>query len=263
MAELSVAELNGAAADREQLQALALTNYGHFTSMRVEDGRVRGLALHLERLRRDCRALFDADLDTDRVRALVRGALGECSPVVVRVTVFDPALELGHPGADAQPDVLVTTRAAGSAQPPPLHLRSVEHRREVPEVKHVGLFGSLRQRRLAQRAGFDDALFTDGGLISEITTSNIGFVDGDRVVWPGADQLPGVTKQLLDDLPELVTSTAALTPSEAAGTDAAFATNAAVAVRPVRALDQHRWPERHPVLDRLRARYAEIDPERL
>jgi branched-subunit amino acid aminotransferase/4-amino-4-deoxychorismate lyase len=64
-----MAELNGRPVERAQLQALALTNYGHFTTMRVEDGGVRGLSLHLDRLRTDCRALFDAEIDADRVRA--------------------------------------------------------------------------------------------------------------------------------------------------------------------------------------------------
>ena len=32
------------------IESLALTNYGHFTTMRVEDGRVRGLGMHLDRL---------------------------------------------------------------------------------------------------------------------------------------------------------------------------------------------------------------------
>lgn len=69
-----MAELNGRPVGADELQALALTNYGHFTSMRVEDGRVRGLALHLERLARDCRAVFGAELDTGRVRELARRA---------------------------------------------------------------------------------------------------------------------------------------------------------------------------------------------
>ncbi len=42
-----MAELNGVPADLDQVQVLGLTNYGHFTSMRVDDQRVRGLSLHL------------------------------------------------------------------------------------------------------------------------------------------------------------------------------------------------------------------------
>jgi branched-subunit amino acid aminotransferase/4-amino-4-deoxychorismate lyase len=83
-----VIELDGVPVDPEQLKALALYNYGHFTSMRVQDGGVRGLSLHLRRLVDDCRALFDAELDPGRVR-LVRHALRDVDrPTVVRVTVL-------------------------------------------------------------------------------------------------------------------------------------------------------------------------------
>jgi branched-subunit amino acid aminotransferase/4-amino-4-deoxychorismate lyase len=117
-----MAELNGVAATVEQVKTLGLTNYGHFTSMRVEDEQVRGLSLHLDRLVRDCRQVFDADLDRERVRYLVRRILAEVNqPIIVRVTVFDPALELGHPGADATPQILVTARPA--AQTPMSGLR--------------------------------------------------------------------------------------------------------------------------------------------
>lgn len=50
-----MAELNGVGADLGQVTALGLTNYGHYTSMRVDDQRVRGLLLHLERLMRESR----------------------------------------------------------------------------------------------------------------------------------------------------------------------------------------------------------------
>jgi branched-subunit amino acid aminotransferase/4-amino-4-deoxychorismate lyase len=76
----------------------------------------------------------------------------------------------------------------------------VSYQRDIPEVKHVGLFGSSHWRRIAQRNGFDDALFTDrDSIISEIATSNIGFVQGDRVVWPRADWLPGCLAAWRDD----------------------------------------------------------------
>jgi len=128
--------------------------------MRVEDQRIRGLTLHLERLMRDCHRIFDADLYPDRVRHLVRRTLADTAgSVVVRVTVFDPDLELGRPGVDAQPQLLVTTRPAARAPLPPLRLQSAPYCRELPEVKHVGLFGALRCRRVAQRNGFDDALY--------------------------------------------------------------------------------------------------------
>ncbi|MDQ2792373.1 MAG: aminotransferase [Pseudonocardiales bacterium] len=260
-----MAEGTGGCADLGQVTALALVNYGHYTSMRVDDQRVRGLTLHLERLMRDCRRVFDADLDPDRVRHLLRRTLaGTAGSVVVRVTVFDPDLGLGHPGADAEPQLLVTTRPAAMAPLPALRLQSVRHGRELPGVKHVGLFGSLRWRRVAQRNGFDDALFTDaGGAISEAATSNIGVVDGDRIVWPEADCLHGVTMSLINQARQVHIATEPVTLSDLAGVDAVFATNAAVGVRSVSAVDGIQWANEHPALDILRRQYADIQPELL
>ena len=233
--------------------------------MRVDDQRVRGLTLHLERLTRDCRRIFDADLDPDRVRHLLRHTLADTAgSVLVRVTVFDPDLELGRPGADAEPQLLVTTRLAATAPLPPLRLQSAPHCRELPEVKHVGLFGALRWRRVAQRNGFDDALFTDAGAaISEAATSNIGFVDGERIVWPEADCLAGVTMRLINKARQADATTTPVTISDLAGVDAVFATNAVVGVRSVSAVDGIQWSDEHPVLDILRRQYAGVRPELL
>lgn len=260
-----MAELNGVPADLDQVQALALINYGHYTSMRVDDRRVRGLSLHLERLVRDCRQVFDADLDPDRVRHLLRHALTNAPrSVVVRLTVFDPDLELGHPGANAEPHVLVTTRAAALTPLPALRLQSIPYRREMPDVKHVGLFGSLRYRRIAQRNGFDDVLFTTADAsIAEAATSNIGFVDGDRIVWPQADCLPGVTMRLINQDRDEHGATVPVTLADLPDMRAAFATNAVVGIRPVSAIDGIQWSAEHPVLDILRKQYADIPPELL
>jgi branched-subunit amino acid aminotransferase/4-amino-4-deoxychorismate lyase len=258
-----VAELDGVAASREPLMALALTNYGHYTSMRVDEGRVRGLSLHLERLMADCRQLFDAELDPDRIRYLLRHALaGAPRSVVVRLSVFDPDLPLGHPGAEAMPSLLVTTRPAVLAPLRALRLRSARYCREMPAVKHVGLFGSLRHRRIAQRHGFDDVLFTDAkGIVSEAATSNIGFVDGARIVWPQAERLTGVTMRLINQARGGDAVTAPVTLDQVVDVDAVFLANAAVGVRAVRAIDGTPCSAEHPALALLRQRYADIPPD--
>ncbi len=259
------AQLNGAPVNPEQITALALINYGHYTSMRVEEMRVRGLSLHLDRLVQDCRRLFDAQLDPDLVRRLVRHVLAEAPrSVVVRVTVFDPDLPLAQIGADARPHLLVTTRPAAHPAPAALRLQSSHYCREPPTVQHVGLFGSLRQRRLAQRNGFDDVLFTDSGTtISEAATSNIGFLNGDRLIWPQASCLTGVTMRLINQVLGTQASTAPVSLGVLAGMDAVVATNAVVGVRPVAAIDGVRFSTDHPMIGTLSKRYAEITPERL
>jgi branched-subunit amino acid aminotransferase/4-amino-4-deoxychorismate lyase len=260
-----VTELNGVPADLDQVTALALINYGHYTSMRVDDLRVRGLSLHLDRLVQDCRRVFDADLDPTRIRRLVRHALARAPrSVVVRVTVFDPDLELGHPGANAEPHLLVTIRPAALTPFPRLRLQSAVYRRELPGIKHVGLFGSLWRRRIAQRNGFDDVLFTAAdSTISEAATSNIGLLDGEQIVWPQGDCLEGVTMRLINQVFDGRTTTRPVTLSQLAEADAVFATNAAVGVRPIGGVDRFRWPGPHPRLNAVSMHYAGISPEQV
>lgn len=264
---MPVVELDSAPVDLEQIKALALTNYGHFTSMLVSGGCVRGLSLHMERLSRDCRALFGHNLDIGRVKHHIRHALnGDSSPVVVRVSVFDPALDLGTIGQDAEPRVMVTTRPANvNAAPAPLKLQAVAYKRENPQVKHVGLFGALQRRRAAQQEGFDDVLFLNpDGTISEIATSNIGFVDMDgQIVWPRSEMLPGVTMTLINQALDEPIYTKSLTLSDLPTMRAVFATNAATGIRAVTTVDDTVWPVDDTTLGRLRELYADIPGEEL
>ena len=256
-------ELDGHPVTAEELAGLALYNYGHFTSMRVEDGRVRGLSLHLQRLVNDCRTLFDTDLDPEAVRRLVRRARGD-GPQVVRVTVFAPDLDLGRPGNDLEPRILVTTRAAAAHLPPAMRLRSATYRRELPAVKHGGLFGTVWQRRRAQREGFDDVLFVDErSQILEGASWNVGFHDGTRLVWPEADQLSGVTMELVKSLVVAESTTAELDLASAASLPVAFVTNAAVGVRPVRTIDQTRYDAQAGILRELSQGYLALPGEEL
>ncbi|MDF5752912.1 aminotransferase class IV family protein [Spongiactinospora sp. TRM90649] len=257
-----MAELDGMPVRPDALQALGLVNFGHFTSMRIEGGRARGLSHHLDRLARDCRTVFATDLDRERVRDHVRHAVrDEAGSVIVRVSVFDPAIEVGHPGAQAHPRVLVTTRPAGPLPSAPMRAQTITYQRDLPEVKHLGLFGALHGRRRAQLAGFDDALFVDGeSRVTEGATWNIGFFDGARIVWPSGDVLPGVTMRLLQQVHE-PTITAPVGVRDVSTMHAAFATNAAVGVRPVTAIDDMALPGDHPIFDSLREEYEEVRME--
>ncbi|WP_197534137.1 aminotransferase class IV family protein [Nocardia farcinica] len=260
-------ELNGSPVTQTDLAALALIGYGHFTSMRVErGGAVRGLSQHLERLVRDCRTVFDSDLDPDRVRALVRQALPAETDgaFVVRVTVFDPHLPLGNPGADAAPQILVTWRHVPVGPLAPLRLRSAVYTRDLPRTKHVGLFGALHQRRLAQRDGFDDVLFTaPDGTISEIATSNIGVLVDGQLIWPQADVLPGVTMRLLGQTLDAEVISKPITLADLAHVDGAVATNAAVGVRAISRIDDADIPVDHAAIDRLRTEYESIPAQQI
>ena len=258
--------LDGRPVTVTELAALAMGNYGHFTSMLVVDGRARGLSLHLERLVADCATLFGQDLSADRVRELIRRA--DLPPVsVVRVTVYQPDLDLSRPAA-AVPRILVSTRVAAAHQLPPLRVRSRLYQRDLAQVKHVGLFASLAHRAAAQQAGADDVLFVDAAAaISEGATWNVGFIDADdRLVWPAADCLPGVTQRLLDGVWRRSGRPVVCRPvplAERHELRAAFATNAVVGIRPVVAIDGTAYSSDHPMLTVLSALYAEVPAEPL
>ncbi|PAZ12294.1 aminotransferase [Streptomyces sp. SA15] len=259
-----MATLDGLPVSPDDLLPLALTNLGHFTSMRADaDHQIRGLSLHLERLVRDCKSVWGADLDTGRVRDHVRHALdGRDGPCVVRVTIYDPTVDMGHPADADQPHVLVTVRPAGSMPPPPLRAQSVEYERDLPEVKHVGLFGALHARRTAQLNGYDDALFVGpDGHVSEGGTWNVGFIGDDGVVWPKAPVLPGVTMALLQQ--QVEHQVAAVSLDRAKGMQVAFATNTSIGVRALSCIDDSLMTVEHPLLDALREAYLSIPGEAL
>ncbi|GAA4605600.1 aminotransferase class IV family protein [Actinoallomurus liliacearum] len=186
-------EVDGGPATADRLRHLALVNYGHLTVMQVRGRRTRGLGLHLARLDAANRELFGTGLDGDRVRDHIRHALGDDFPdATIRLVVFRP---------DEAEDVsiLVIVRPPHDMPAAPQSLQTVRYERPVAHIKHVGAFGQIYHGSAAGRAGFDDALLTGpGGVISETSIANIGFFDGDSVVWPDAPLLPGITMQLLE-----------------------------------------------------------------
>lgn len=190
-------EVNGRPANAEQLAIPAVVNYGHFTSMQVRDGAVRGLAEHLQRLADSTPKLFGTELDTTLVREYLRNAVAGEAAVTARVSVVAPA-PWPDPTVPVEPDILITLRAPSEYGGNALRLRSARYERDSPEVKHVGTFGLIHHARAAKLAGFDDALFVSHeGLISEASIWNVGFFDGSGVLWPQAPMLDGITQQLL------------------------------------------------------------------
>jgi branched-subunit amino acid aminotransferase/4-amino-4-deoxychorismate lyase len=192
-------ELNGSPATAEDLRHLVQTNYGHFSAMQVREGSVRGLDLHLDRIEAATRELFGALIARERVRACLRHAIdGSDAPLALRVNVFARALNRDRPAAPVPPDILVTVTPAARASSAALCVKSFAYTRTLPHIKHVGTFPLFHYRRLAQQAGFDDAVFVDAnGHVEEGSIWNIGFFDGEGVVWPDAPQLTGVSMQLL------------------------------------------------------------------
>ena len=189
-------ELNGHVPDLAETQRLATAGYGHFTSMQVRGGAVRGLALHFARLSDGNQDFFGYEMDfpaEHRLRELIRHALQGAADASVQVRFV--------PGADplGEPDVVVSvTDPAPDAPRAPLRVRTDGYRRDWPVHKHAATMGLSYAIRRARRAGYDDAIFVGAdNRVSEGTTWNVAFFDGDRVIWPEAPMLKGITMVLL------------------------------------------------------------------
>ena len=249
-------QIDGRPASVADLGHFALSNYGAFTSMQVEDGAVRGLDLHLARLHAEAVELFGVAVPEVTLREWMRRALdGPSGRFSLRVNLFSDAISLRAPDAAVQPRVLTTLSPPASPLTTPLRLQTQVYAREVPHLKHAATFGLIRARRQAVLAGFDDALFVDAaGRISEGSIWNIGFVQGDTVVWPEAPMLAGIGQGLLQRGIEglgLSSVTRSINQSDLADFEAAFICNSATPACGVAAIDGHRFGPAAALVARL------------
>ena len=194
-----VAQLNGRAATADDLTPLAFAGFAHFTAMQVRGGRVRGLDLHLHRLRTASTQLFGHALSDDRLRTLLSSALeGGPSDVSLTATMYSRAGEFTATGTDSEPNVLIRTGPPSSGPKGPLALAVFEHERMLPSIKHVGEIAKTYLMHKAVEQGFDDATFVDrSGRLSEASIWNLAFWDGAAVVWPEAAMLTGTTMNIV------------------------------------------------------------------
>lgn len=197
---MASAWIDGVRATAEDLRALALVNYGHFSSMQVRGRAVQGLDLHLERLRSATAELFGASLDEARIRNAVLAALDAeaVDDASVRATVYSRGYDFQNPGRQAPVDLLVSVAPPHAAPLRALRLKSYPFARAMPHLKHVGTFPQLRLRALAAHDGCDEALFVSAdGEISEAAVWNIVFRGDHGFVWPAAPALAGTAERLI------------------------------------------------------------------
>lgn len=192
-------QLNGRDATASDLAPLAFAGFAHFTAMQVRDGRVRGLDLHLARLRSASLAFFRRAMPDEQVRDALRSVLaGGPGDQSLTATMFSRSGEFTPAGTRGDPAILVRTAPPSDGPAGPLRLATVQHERPLVAIKHVGEAAKTFYLRQAVEQGFDDAVFIDAnGRISEATIWNLAFWDGEAVVWPEAAVLPGVTMGIL------------------------------------------------------------------
>lgn len=259
--------IDGLTATPDDLAHQALVNYGAYTSFRVEHGAARGLDLHLARLEQAAVELFGESPGEVEFRRLMALAVAGREACWLRVSLFSPEIAHRNPTYVGRPKVMTSVSLA----PPPLanrvRITAMPYEREAPHLKHLATFGLVRARRAARAAGFDDALFVDGaGRVSEGTLWNIGFVQGDRIVWPQAPMLAGVTQALITrGLPQvgLTSEMRPIRHDEISAFDAAFLCNSATPVCPIIAIDDVSFANDPVLLAKVEAAWTAQSPQRI
>lgn len=244
----------------DDLRYQALVNYGAYTSFRVEDGGVRGLDLHLARLEASAVELFGEAVGADRLRGLLRQAAGDRREAWLRVSLFAPVIGARRPSDRVAPKVMTAISPPPSPLASSVRVQVQTYVRDAAHIKHTAIFPLIRARRLAQDAGFDDALFADAdGLISEGSLWNIGFLSGDTVTWPAAPMLHGVAQALIAGrLSEagLTQRTAPVRMADLDAFDGAFLCNSATPASAVTAIGAHVFGASPDRIGRLAAAWA-------
>ncbi|WEX87770.1 aminotransferase class IV family protein [Sinorhizobium garamanticum] len=194
-AEASIyqAQINGRPATSAELIPLAFAGFAHFTAMQVRNRRVKGLDLHLARLRKASLEFFGRALPDEQLQSYIKTAIdGGPEDQSLTATIFSRNGEFTADSMDVEPAVLVRTGAPSDGPKGPLRLSAVDHERPLTAIKHVGEAGKTYYLHHAIRQGFDDAAFVDRrGRLSEATIWNLVFWDGEAVIWPKAAILNG------------------------------------------------------------------------
>ncbi|WP_367133919.1 MULTISPECIES: aminotransferase class IV [Streptomyces] len=232
-------QVDGRVVDTDPLFLALMGGYGHMTAMQIRNGRVRGLDFHLTRLDTATKELFGEGLDGELVRERIRGALDAAGvrDASARVYVYAP-----EPGDGT---VIAVILRPAVPEPGPQRLRSVPYARPTAHLKHVGVFGQAYYLRQVKAAGFDEALLVEpDGTVAEGAVTNVGFLEGDTVIWPSAPALDGITMLVLQrelDRAGLPWRRQAVRLDEVARFDAAFVCNS-VGVSPVPLIDDVPFP---------------------
>lgn len=234
--------------------------------MQVEAGGVRGLDLHLDRLKQEALELFGVAVPETRLRERMRSALdGLDGRRSLRVSLFLESVTLRTPDAQGEPGVLTVVSDPAAALRNPLRLQTRDYAREAAHLKHAGTFGLTRTRRAAVEAGFDDVLFVGpDGLVSEGSIWNIGFVEDGRIVWPAAPMLAGTGQALIArglDSVGLDSETRPIDRAALAGFSHAFICNSATPACPVSNIDGRALEVDPALIDRLQAAWASNAPQ--
>lgn len=207
--------------------------------------------LHLQRLKKDCKALGLSWRFADHQILGQLKTLFQPNRPVFRLTVLAEvegyAAFYDHAGQALPTRLIVSTRETGTETQTGLRLKVTPHQRPLPTVKHGAMAETILHRRQALQAGFDDILLMrenpEQRLVLETSTSNVfGIRDGVlRTSDPVRDGcLPGITRHRILEAAQAMRVAVDLSPfslTELLDCQGVFVSNAVSGIRKVEGID--------------------------
>jgi branched-chain amino acid aminotransferase len=223
---------------------------GVFEVIRVYAGRLYAMDEHLARMERSAQNIrLPVDLELVRAEAYRLLAQAGSGPDhdLVRIMVTRGGRRLMF--TETLPD-----------HPQELRLKSITYAptRILDGIKSLSYAGNMLATRLAQEAGFDEALLvTPHGRVLEGPTSSVFWIRDEQLFTPPLDDhiLASITRALVIDVVGAQEISCTLAQLQEA--DEVFLASTTREVEPVAAVDDHAFPGPRPVSDRIRAAVAE------
>ncbi|MCS6836115.1 MAG: aminotransferase class IV [Anaerolineae bacterium] len=186
-----------------------LRGYGAFDFLRTYQGRPFRLGQNLARLRRSAALIgleypwSDGDIAAIVYETLRRNA-GLADEFAIRIVVTGGS-SIDNITPQGQPRLLVMVTPL---QPPPawwyergVKAISVTYERILHAAKSINYIPAIMALKLAREQGAVEALYLNRcGCVTEGTTTNLFVFYGDRLVTPGEDVLPGITRGVVLEL---------------------------------------------------------------
>jgi branched-chain amino acid aminotransferase len=226
-----------------------LRGYGVFDFLRTYNGKPFRLRAHLDRLAQSAR-LIDLDLPgpLSELEAIIletyrRNALAEAN---IRIVVTG-GLSADSLTPVAKPTLLVLITPAhqypSSCYETGVKVITVEVERYIPQAKTINYIPALMALKKARQVGAIEALYVNRRQqILEGTTTNFFVFQADRLITPGDDILPGITRNVVLELArshfEVIERP--LLVNQIAEFDEAFITASNKEIMPVCTVNQHR-----------------------
>jgi branched-subunit amino acid aminotransferase/4-amino-4-deoxychorismate lyase len=173
---------------------------GAFTTLRVGGGEPLLLDRHLDRLGRDLRALHLPPSDMRELDSACRGLIQRLGlgDAVLKITVTGGTGSRGPaPPERPEPNAFVTASPLPAPRAP-LHAVTVpDERGHLSRHKSLDYLANVLALREARTHGYEEAIFTRGGALTEATVSNLICLEDGTAKTPAGDVLPGIARSIL------------------------------------------------------------------